>query len=207
VAVITVLVVDDHPVVRVGLQTLLAEVDDLDVVGIAADGNEAINLAHALEPDVVLMDLSMPGIGGVAATRAILASRPATRVLVLTSFADRNSLLDALDAGAAGYALKDADTAQLVTQIRAVAEGCHAIDARMAGVLLDVRSPAPSEQLTDREHDVLRLVAQGFANKQIARHLSIREATVKRHLTHTYQRIGVTDRTQAAIWALANLPS
>jgi DNA-binding NarL/FixJ family response regulator len=204
---IRLLLVDDHPVVRAGLESLMSDVDGIEVVGTAADADEAIDIASRTKPDLVLMDLSMPGIGGVGATKAILAEQPGIQVVVLTSFADRDAVVEALDAGAVGYLLKDASAGDLVRGIKSAAEGSHPIDPRVAGALLDRRSRPPSaaEQLTDRERDVLLLVAQGFANKQIARNLAIREATVKRHLTHAYQRIGVSDRTQAAIWAVQHL--
>lgn len=204
---IRMLLVDDHPVVRAGLEALMAGVDGIEVVGAAADAEEAIEAARRTSPDLVLMDLSMPGIGGVGATRAILAAQPATRVVVLTSAADRDAVVEALDAGAVGVLLKDASACDLVGAIKRAADGAHPTDPRLAGALLDRRSrPASAaEQLTDREREVLLLVAQGFANKQIARRLTIREATVKRHLTHAYQRIGVSDRTQAAIWAVQHL--
>jgi DNA-binding NarL/FixJ family response regulator len=157
---IRVLLVDDHRLVRAGLQSLLEACEDIEVVGSAADGREALELVGRVEPEVVLMDLSMPGMGGVEATRRLLDAHPGVQVVVLTSFSDQEQVLDAVDAGAVGYLLKDADP-----------------DA---------------------------LVADGLANKQIARHLGITERTVKAHLTSIFSTIGVTDRTQAALWAERN---
>jgi DNA-binding NarL/FixJ family response regulator len=202
---IKVLLVDDHRLVRAGLQSLLDATDDIRVVGAAADGREALELATGLEPDVVLMDLSMPGMGGVEATRRLLADRPGLQVVVLTSFSDQDQVLDAVDAGAVGYLLKDADPADLLQGVRAAAAGQSPLDPKVARTLLTRRTTqAPQDQLSDREREVLTLVAEGLANKQIARHLSISERTVKAHLTSIFQRIGVTDRTQAALWAERN---
>jgi DNA-binding NarL/FixJ family response regulator len=202
---IKVLLVDDHRLVRAGLQSLLDATDDIRVVGAAADGREALELAPRLAPDVVLMDLSMPGMGGVEATRRLLADHPDLQVVVLTSFSDQDQVLDAVDAGAVGYLLKDADPADLLQGVRAAAAGQSPLDPKVARTLLTRRAtPAPQDQLSDREREVLTLVADGLANKQIARHLSITERTVKAHLTSIFQRIGVTDRTQAALWAERN---
>jgi DNA-binding NarL/FixJ family response regulator len=203
--VIRVLLVDDHRLVRAGLQSLLDATDDIRVVGAAADGREALELAAGLAPDVVLMDLSMPGMGGVEATRRLLADHPDLQVVVLTSFSDQDQVLDAVDAGAVGYLLKDADPAELLQGVRAAAAGQSPLDPKVARTLLTRRATqAPQDQLSDREREVLTLVADGLANKQIARHLSITERTVKAHLTSIFQRIGVTDRTQAALWAERN---
>jgi DNA-binding NarL/FixJ family response regulator len=151
------------------------------------------------------MDLSMPGMGGVEATRRLLAGHPDLQVVVLTSFSDQDQVLDAVDAGAVGYLLKDADPADLLQGVRAAAAGQSPLDPKVARTLLTRRTtPAPQDQLSDREREVLTLVADGLANKQIARHLSITERTVKAHLTSIFQRIGVTDRTQAALWAERN---
>lgn len=200
---ITVLLVDDHAVVRGGLTQLLAGVDDITVVGEAADGAEAVEQARNLRPDVVLMDLQMPGVDGVSATRQIVTEELA-QVLVLTSFSDGERIVGALDAGAVGYLLKDADPDEVLSGIRAVSRGESPIHPRAARELLTARAgggPTVSADLTPRETEVLRLVRQGLANKQIARRLGISERTVKAHLTSVFARIGVTDRTQAALWA------
>lgn len=204
----TVLVVDDHAVVRQGLVALIDTVDDLTVVGQASDGEAAVDLVGSLRPDVVLMDLSMPGTDGVAATGRIRAAAPDVRVLVLTSFADQRHVLAALDAGADGYLLKHAEPETILEGLRQVARGEAPLDGRAARVLLSARSDPPrTVDLTDRESEVLLLVADGLGNKQIARRLAITERTVKNHLTHIYQRLGVTDRTQAALWTERHLRS
>jgi DNA-binding NarL/FixJ family response regulator len=206
---IDVLVVDDHALMRAGLSGLIDGAADMRVVGLAADGGEALDLIRTAMPQVVLMDLSMPGMDGVTATGRISQEFPDTAVLVLTSFSDRQRVTDALDAGAVGYVLKDSEPASLLEAIRAVARGLSPLDPRVARMVLDGRrtpaAPAPSE-LTDREQEVLALVGRGQANKQIARALGIRESTVKAHLTSVFQRIGVRDRTSAALWAQENLP-
>lgn len=201
---IRVLVVDDHRVVRAGLETLLDVVADIELVGSAADGAQAIELAGTLRPDVVLMDLSMPVMDGVEATRRIMAAHPQTHIVVLTSFADQRRVIDAIDAGANGYILKDADSQTLLDAIRAAADGGVPLDPRVAPALLAQRRAQRNVDLTDRELEVLRLVGQGLLNKQIARRLDISEKTVKTHLTSVFRRIGVTDRTQAALWAERN---
>jgi DNA-binding NarL/FixJ family response regulator len=202
---IRVVIVDDHAVLRAGLEQLLAGQPDLEVVGTAASGGEAIELVRELRPDVVLMDLQMPGVDGVAATREIVAEKLAD-VLVLTSYSDAERIVGALDAGALGYLLKDADPDEVLTGIRAVARGESPINPRAARALLGARrtTPAATAELTPRETEVLVLVRQGLANKQIARRLGISERTVKAHLTSAFQRIGVVDRTQAALWAERN---
>jgi DNA-binding NarL/FixJ family response regulator len=174
----------------------------MEIVGLAADGSEAVALVEQVVPDVIVMDLSMPVLDGIAATRAIARSHPDVRVLVLTSHSDRGRILDAFDAGASGYILKDADPEDLVRAVRSVHRGEAPVDPRAAGVLLTRRDEQrPVDELTDREREVLTLVAAGLPNKLIARRLAISEKTVKAHLTRVFQRIGVTDRTQAALWA------
>jgi DNA-binding NarL/FixJ family response regulator len=200
--VIRILIAEDHGVVRAGLAELLSTPDDLEVVGAAADGEAAVTLARDARPDVVLMDLSMPGMDGVAATRALAAEAPEARVVVLTSISDRARILDALDAGAIGYLLKDSEPEELFRGVRAAARGESPLDPKAAGALLAARSPAaPSAELTEREREVLTLLAEGRANKVIARRLGISEKTVKNHVTRILQALGVTDRTQAALWA------
>jgi DNA-binding NarL/FixJ family response regulator len=207
-AVIDVLVVDDHALMRAGLRGLIEGAGDMRVVGMAADGSEALDQVATASPHVVLMDLSMPGMDGVTATDRISREHPDSAVLVLTSFSDREQVTAALDAGAVGYVLKDGDPASLLEAIRAVARGLSPLDPRVARMVLDGRrapAPSPAAELTDREREVLALVGRGLANKQIARALGIREATVKAHLTSVFQRIGVRDRTSAALWAQENL--
>lgn len=201
----TVLLVDDHPLVRAGLNALISTTDDLKIIDEAASGEQAVTMADNLGPDVVLMDLSMPGIGGVEATRRILDAHPQVRVVVLTSFADQERVADALAAGAVGYLLKDTDAREVLAAIRSAAQGHAPLDPRVARALLPSATPRVSDTLSVRELEVLRLVAQGLANKQIGRALGITERTVKVHLGHVFRRIGVTDRTSAAMWARDNI--
>jgi len=197
---------DDHAVVRAGLAQLLGTTDDLVVVGEACDGEEAVALARELQPDVVLMDLSMPGMDGTAATRQISASCPGTRVVALTSFSDRDRVMATLDAGAVGYLLKDAAPDEIIRAVRLAAQGLSPLDPRAAQVLLDARTRGsrPDFGLTPRESEVLVLLTAGLSNKHIALRLGISEATVKAHLTSVFSAIGVADRTQAALWAQRN---
>jgi DNA-binding NarL/FixJ family response regulator len=207
---IRVVLVDDHAVVRSGLALLLGVAGDIEVVGEARDGQEALAVVGATGPDVVLMDLQMPGLDGVAATREITAAGSA-QVLVLTSYSDTGRILAALDAGAVGYLLKDVEPQVLLDGIRAVVRGDSPLHPRAARELVAARrgDPAPSARsdsvtpadLTQREREVLGWVRAGLGNKQIARRLGISERTVKAHLTSVFQRIGVSDRTQAALWA------
>ena len=202
---IRIVIADDHGVVRQGLAGLLEGADDLTVVGVAADGGEAVVLVREQRPDVVLMDLQMPGVDGVAATRTIVEEDLGAQVLVLTSFSDQARILAAIDAGAVGYLLKDAEPADLIEGIRAVARGESPLDPRAARHLLRSRdNGSPVDQLADlspRETQVLQLVVEGLLNKQIAQRLGISERTVKAHLTSIFQRTGAADRTQAALWA------
>lgn len=202
---IRVVLVDDHKIVRAGLVSLLDAHEDVTVVGTAQDGSEALDVVAATLPDVVLMDLSMPKADGVSATRSIVAAHPDVQVVVLTSFADADRVHDALDAGAVGYLLKDTDPDDLVTGIRSVVTGGAALDPRVARTVLTHRPRAQKTGLTSRETEVLRLVGRGLANKQIARILGISERTVKAHLTNAFGRIGVGDRTSAALWVQRNL--
>jgi DNA-binding NarL/FixJ family response regulator len=199
--VISVVVADDHDLVRAGLAELLAAADDIDVVETAPDGEAAIEAAARCRPQVVLMDLSMPGIGGIEATRRIVAADPDVRVVVLTSSSGSQEVLGALDAGAIGYLLKDASPDELRGGIRAAAQGESPLSPKAARVLIGERGADPAPTLSPREAEVLALVAEGMPNKLIARRLGISEGTVKAHLTRVYQQIGVTDRTQAALWA------
>jgi DNA-binding NarL/FixJ family response regulator len=202
---IRIVIVDDHAMLRAGLEQLLGGEADLEVVGTAASGDEAVTVVRELRPDVVLMDLQMPGVDGVSATREIVGEELAD-VLVLTSYSDAERIVGALDAGALGYLLKDAEPEEVLRGIRAVARGESPIDPKAARELLGARrtTAAAGVDLTPRESEVLALVRQGLANKQIARRLGISERTVKAHLTSTFQRIGVVDRTQAALWAERN---
>jgi DNA-binding NarL/FixJ family response regulator len=205
--VIRVLIAEDHAMVRAGLTELLATRDDIEVVGQAADGGEAAERAVELAPDVVLMDLSMPGVDGIEGTRRIAAEVPGAQVVVLTSFSDRERILDALDAGAVGYLLKDLEPEELHRGILAAARGESPLAPKAAQAVISARADArpATIELTGREREVLDLVAEGLPNKLIARRLEISEKTVKAHLTRVFQTIGVTDRTQAAIWAQRNL--
>jgi DNA-binding NarL/FixJ family response regulator len=204
---IRVVIADDHAIVRGGLEQLLSTADDLLLVGTAADGEEVVEIVARERPDVVLMDLSMPNVDGVGATRRIVAANPDARVIVLTSFGDDRHIADALDAGAVGYMLKHAGPDELLDAIRAAAAGDSPLDPKAARVLLASRRVGPAaRQLSAREEEVLRLVASGLANKQIARRLDISERTVKAHLTNVFAQLGVSDRTQAALWAREHLP-
>ncbi len=203
---IRVLVVDDHAVVRDGLERILNRPDDIRVVGTAADGAAAVTLAEREHPDVVLMDLSMPGVDGVEATRSLTATQPEVKVVVLTSFGDQRRILDALGAGAVGYLFKDASPDEIVAAVRTVLEGGAPLDPKAARVLLDAqRQPRRVDDLSPREREVLELLVAGLANKHIARRLGITERTVKAHLTSIFQQLGVTDRTQAALWGKEHL--
>ncbi len=200
-----ILIVDDHAVLRDGLARLLEATPELEVVGAAADGAEGVALTLELAPDLVLMDLSMPVLDGIAATARIAEQSPDTTVLVLTSFGEHERVLAAVDAGAAGYVLKDAEPAELVAAIRSAAAGHAPFDPRVARALLD-RAPRRAEPaLSPREREVLDLLATGATNKVIALRLGISQGTVKAHLTRVYEQIGATDRTQAAIWAREHL--
>ena len=203
---ISVLLVDDHAVVREGLRSLLEVQDGIEVVGEAVDGEAAVREAEARRPDVVLMDLVMPRSDGVGAMRELRRRLPSARVIVLTSFADDDRLLPAIRAGAAGYLLKDADPQEVVRAVRAAHRGEALLDPSVAARLVDaIAEPPgtePSERLTPREQQVLALIARGLPNKLIARELGISEKTVKTHVGHVLAKLGVTDRTQAALQAV-----
>ena len=202
---IRIVVIDDHTIVRNGLVQLLRSHADLEVVGAAGDGAAAVALCLEHHPDIVLMDLSMPGMDGVEATRQIVAQAPGAQVVVLTSFMDRDRIVAALGAGAIGYLLKDAEPEELIRGIRSAARGESPLDARAARTMLSAqRTPGPLDALTEREREVLALVAEGLPNKQIARRLEISEKTVKAHLTSVFRAIGVNDRMQAGLWARRN---
>jgi len=204
--VIRLLIADDHPVVRAGLAGLLSDEPGLAVVAEAADGDEAVRLAAATRPDIVLMDLRMPGVDGVTATARIAggeAGEPAPRVLILTTYESDDQILAAIEAGAAGYLLKAAPQAEIVAGIRSVAAGQSALSPQVAVRLVErMRRPAPEVVLTPRETDVLRLVSAGHSNKQIAVRLGIGESTVKTHLINVFEKLGVADRTRAVTLAM-----
>jgi DNA-binding NarL/FixJ family response regulator len=203
---IKVLIADDHPLVREALTQLLGSADDIEVVGVAADGLEAVDLAHETSPDVVLMDLEMPHLNGIEATRALKATDDGARVVVLTTFSDRDRILGALDAGALGYLLKDAEPDEIIRGVRAASRGDSPLAPRAAREMISDRAEGSGGggALSAREREVLALVAEGLPNKLIARRLEISEKTVKTHLTRVFAEIGVTDRTQAALWAHRN---
>jgi NarL family two-component system response regulator LiaR len=203
---IRIVLVDDHAVVREGLRAFLELQDDFEVVGEAEDGQAAVREAESLRPDVILMDLVMPGLDGVGAMQALRESLPEARVIVLTSFADDDRLLPAIQAGAAGYLLKDAQPAELARAVRAAHAGEALLDPSVAARLVDAIAQAPgsdpAERLTPREREVLELIAQGRPNKLIARELEISEKTVKAHVGRVLEKLGVSDRTQAALYAV-----
>ena len=204
---ISVVLVDDHRVVVEGLRLLLDAYSDIEVVGEASDGAAGAQLTAQLAPDVVLMDLAMPGTNGVASTRLISDQSPNSAVIILTTFADREGILASLDAGAVGYLMKDIEPDTLHQAIIAAATGGSPIDPRVARTLIDARTrstPAPT-RLTEKQTEVLALVAEGLPNRSIARRLDISEKTVKTHLTQIFQTLGVADRVQAALWAQENL--
>ena len=205
---IRVLIVDDHAVVREGLRTFLELQDGIEVAGEAGDGEQAIRLASELEPDVILMDLVMPGVDGVTAMRAVRKRSPRSRVIVLTSFLDDERLMPAIEAGAAGYLLKDVEPSELARAIRTAQTGQAMIAPSVAGRLLRTlsrprsASTVDADRLTRREREVLELIAAGRSNKRIAFELGIAEKTVKTHVGHVFAKLGVTDRTQAALIAV-----
>jgi DNA-binding NarL/FixJ family response regulator len=204
------MLVDDHQLVRAGLAALLTADPLLEVVAEAGDGQRAVELARELEPDLILMDLSMPLLNGAEATRQILAERPDTKIVVLTSFSERERVANALQAGAIGYLLKDSEPSQLVAALHAAAAGHAPLDPRVARALLpgpvSVEPAIADVALSSREAEVLALVSRGLGNKQIGRTLGITERTVKVHLGNIFRRIGVQDRTSAAMWARDHLP-
>jgi DNA-binding NarL/FixJ family response regulator len=198
---IRVLVVDDHAVVRDGLERLIRATPQLEFVGAAAGGRDAIELAVEQEPDVVLMDLAMPQVDGIQATQRLLARVPEAQVVALTSFSDRERILGAVNAGAVGYLLKDASPDELVAGIEAAARGESPLAPKAARTLLQAHVGQEEHVLRGREREILGLLASGHANKAIAARLGISEKTVKSHLTSIYRQIGVNDRVQAALWA------
>jgi two-component system, NarL family, response regulator LiaR len=200
---IRVVVVDDHAVVREGLRTFLSLQDGIEVVGEAGDGREAVAVAGRVRPDVVLMDLVMPRMDGVEAMRELRARVPRARVIVLTSFLEDERLLPAIRAGAAGYLLKNVEPSELARAVRAAEAGEALIDPAVAARLVDALADdhRPEQPLTPREREVLDLIARGYANKRIALELGVAEKTVKTHVSRVLAKLGVADRTQAALWA------
>jgi DNA-binding NarL/FixJ family response regulator len=203
---IRIVVADDHPIVRAGIVGLLETAEGIEVVGEAADGAEAVALAESERPDLVLMDLRMPGVDGASATASIVAAGTGTRVLVLTTYETDDHILAAIEAGASGYLLKAAPQAEILAGIRAVAAGETVLAPSIAAKLVSrVRADAASEPiptLSPREREVLALVAEGRSNPEIARELYLGEATVKTHLLHVFEKLGVNDRTRAVTRAM-----
>ena len=204
---IRVLIVDDHGIVRKGIRALLAEIDGIDVVGEASDGREAIAQAEALTPDVILMDLLMPGTDGIEATRQIAAGEAGPRILVLTSFASDDKVFPAIKAGALGYLLKDSEPADLVQAIQQVHRGEPSLQPSIAHRVLQElqrpsRHPPTPDPLTDREMEVLRLVAKGFSNPEVAEKLTVTEATVRTHVSNILSKLHLANRVQATLYAL-----
>lgn len=204
---IRVLVVEDHEIVRKGIRALLSKERGIQVIGEAANGADAVALAQSLKPDVILMDLVMPGMDGIEATRRITAAQPDARILVLTSFAADDKVFPAIKAGALGYLLKDTSPTELIEGIRQVHQGQPSLDSSIAlKVLQEMGHPteeAPAtNQLTEREEQVLRLIAQGKSNREIAQELSIAEITVSKHMTNILAKLHLASRTQAALYAL-----
>ncbi len=201
---IRMLLVDDHAVVRQGLKMFFKGEPDFEIVGEASNGLQAIDMVRQLKPDVVLMDLLMPQMGGVEATGIIRRELPDTEVIALTSVLEDASVVGAIKAGAIGYLLKDTDGPELLRAIRAASEGQVQLSPKAAARLVrEVRVPESPEKLTERETDVLRLVAQGLANKEIARKLDIGEKTVKTHVSNIFSKLHVVSRTQAALYAVS----
>jgi DNA-binding NarL/FixJ family response regulator len=208
--VIRVLVADDHPIVRAGIVALLSDAEDVQVVDAVADGETAVAAAVATRPDIVLMDLRMPGLDGTEATGRITAALPATRVVVLTTYESDDAILEAITAGASGYLLKAAPEAEILAGLRSVASGGTVMAPAIAAALArGIRQQQAAPRLSDREREVLALVAQGLSNPEIGRRLHVTEATVKTHLLHAFEKLGVSDRTRAVTRAmeLGLLPS
>ncbi len=207
---IRIVIADDHAMVRAGLSQLLGSFDDLEVVGTAADGSEVVQVVGELLPDLVLMDLSMPVMDGIEATAAVKKQYPDTHVVVLTTFQEPRQVAAALSAGASGYLVKDVEPEVLVAGIRAAVQGGAPLSPSVAAGLLrgsNQMSMVSPSSLTPRELEILQLIVDGHTNQQIARTLGISEKTVKTHCSRLFQRLGVSDRTQAAVWAMRNLPN
>jgi DNA-binding NarL/FixJ family response regulator len=204
---IRILIVDDHALIRRGLSELLSAAEGVEVVGAIDDGLNAAAAAADLEPDIVLMDMSMPGLDGIGATRAVLAVRPEAKVIMLTSFSENARILAALEVGAVGYLLKDTEPEDVIRAVRDAADGGVPLSPKAARALLPnnrMTGNGSADSLSAREREVLSLVAVGLPNKSIARRLTISEKTVKAHLTRVFSVLGVSDRTSAALWAQRN---
>jgi len=199
---VRLLIADDHPVVRAGLRDMLSDEPGLEVVGEAGDGAEALSSVEKLDPDVVLMDLRMPGVDGVETITSITAGHPSTRILVLTTYDSDADILRAIEAGATGYLLKDTPREELYEAIRATARGEPVLAPTVTSRLMKRMREPESERLSDRETEVLASVARGLSNREIARSLHLSEATVKTHLIHAFNKLGVSDRTAAVTKAL-----
>jgi DNA-binding NarL/FixJ family response regulator len=206
---IRILLADDHVLVRAGLSQLLDAQTDIEVVGVACDGQEALEMARGLKPDVVLMDLQMPVVDGITAIGELTSNYPNIAVIALTTFQEPQQVTAALAAGARGYLVKDVEPEVLVAGIRAVVNGGAPLSPSVAAQIIRnaATQPTTASTLTQREHQILRLIVGGQSNKQIGRELGISEKTVKSHCGRLFQRINVSDRTQAALWATKNLPS
>ncbi len=212
---ISVLIVDDHPIVRQGLRTLLELQDDIHLAGEAVNGRSAVDLTARLKPDVVLMDLVMPDLDGIAATRQISALGQGTRVIALTSFVEDDKVIPAIQAGAVSFLLKDVSPEDLIDAIRAAYQGEARLHPTVMRKLMNqvaaipsqqapAASPSPANDLTEREREVLRLVAEGLSNREIAEKLVISEKTVKTHISSLLGKLGLEDRTRLAIYAIKN---
>lgn len=200
---IRVLVADDHAVVRQGLQMFLALDDEITIVGEACDGRQAVELAHELQPDVILMDLLMPELDGIEAIKILRRELPDIEIIALTSVLEDSSVVGAVRAGVVGYLLKDTEADELVRAIKAAAQGQVQLSPQAAARLMrEVRMPDSPETLTEREVEVLRQLALGYSNKEIAQHLSIGEKTVKTHVSNILSKLNVASRTQAALYAV-----
>lgn len=199
---VRLLIADDHPVVRAGLRDMLSDEPGLEVVGEASDGAEALASVKKLDPDVVLMDLRMPGVDGVEAITRITADYTGTRILVLTTYDSDADILRAIEAGATGYLMKDTPREELYEAILATARGEPVLAPTVTSRLMKKMREPESEKLSDRETEVLASVARGLSNREIARSLHLSEATVKTHLIHVFNKLGVTDRTAAVTVAL-----
>ncbi len=207
---IRILIVDDHPAMREGLRAILESQPDMQLVGEAQDGNEAVSRALALKPDVIIMDMLLPNKDGVEATREIMRNDPQARVLVLSSYLDDDKIFGVIKAGAKGYMIKEASSQELRQAVRAVYQGKSALDPAVQRKLVDLlaqadhKTPSIGDNLTGREREVLQLMARGLTNQQIASELSIEKGTVRYHVSNILEKLGFTNRTQAVLYAVEN---